>query len=500
MRSFKKMSASGFTRVPPALQAEFAVLLRRLALAILVSGLLFIAHLFYTGRAEPRNMVAVVMVLLAIIAYRDLAGARINRGFFMLVWGLWLTVCIFSFFIAGLRTPALLALPVLLVMTAWFQGAHAATAMVGLTTVVGVALAAAEYQGWLPPPAPRTAIDLLLVLTIVTVITSVVAVTMSSSFYRHYAAEEALATELRQRIDELNASEKALRELNEELEARVSQRTEEYQAANQSLREAMERLEQTQTELVQSEKLASLGSMVAGVSHELGTPLGNALLVSTTMQHHLDEIDTGLESGSLSKAQLRDSLGQAAEAARLMSRNVERAIGLVRSFKQTAVDQASQQRRSFDLAAVIDDTIASLRPQYKRAPWELRIDVAPGITLDSYPGPLEQIIINLVSNSVRHGFDGRERGCVIIAGQREGRDEILITVTDDGNGIAATDVGRVFDPFFTTKLGQGGSGVGLNIVHRIATTVLGGSITVRSALGQGTTFVLKIPQRAPHQD
>ena len=236
------------------------------------------------------------------------------------------------------------------------------------------------------------------------------------------------------------------------------------------------------------------------VAMRANVPLGNALLVSTTMQHHLDEIDTGPESGSLSKAQLRDSLGQAAEAARLMSRNVERAIGLVRSFKQTAVDQASQQRRSFDLAAVIDDTIASLRPQYKRAPWELRIDVAPGITLDSYPGPLEQIIINLVSNSVRHGFDGRERGCVIIAGQREGRDEILITVTDDGNGIAATDVGRVFDPFFTTKLGQGGSGVGLNIVHRIATTVLGGSITVRSALGQGTTFVLKIPQRAPHQD
>ena len=489
---------------PPAFRAESAVLLKRLLLVLAVGTLLFIAKLILTDRFVPRNLLPLMMAIVMFLAYRELAAGRIKRGMIVMSWGLWLSICAFSFAVAGLRTPGLYGLPVLLMIAAWAQGPRAVLYMAAATLVVFGALAVADYQGWLPPPVPRTSFDLLQIFGVVTAVAAALVATLAANFQRHFSTEQALAEELRQRIAELNASEAALRELNDALETRVKERTDSYQRANASLLEAMERLERTRDELVQSEKLAALGSMVAGVSHELSSPLGNALLVATTLQHQLGELDASIAGGALTQRQFKEAVDEAGEAARLVSRNVERAIGLVSSFKQTAVDQASQQRRVFDLATVVGDTIASLRPQYKRDPWQMSIDVASDIVLDSYPGPLEQIIVNLVSNSIRHGFDGRTSGCITLSGRLAaadagGAEHVVITVADDGNGIAAEDLGRVFDPFFTTKLGHGGSGVGLNLVHRIATTILGGSIAVRSEPGQGATFTLRIPRRAPGQ-
>jgi signal transduction histidine kinase len=138
-----------------------------------------------------------------------------------------------------------------------------------------------------------------------------------------------------------------------------------------------------------------------------------------------------------------------------------------------------------------------LRPQFKRTPWEIEIDVAPEILMDSFPGPLEQIVINLVTNSIRHGFEGRDHGCVRIVGRSQSPGWVTLLVVDDGIGISPAHLGRVFDPFFTTKLGQGGSGFGLSLVYRIATSVLGGSISVKSEVGRGAEFMLTIPAVAP---
>jgi signal transduction histidine kinase len=203
----------------------------------------------------------------------------------------------------------------------------------------------------------------------------------------------------------------------------------------------------------------------------------------------------------LSRTQIVDFFVDGREMVNLTNRAIERAIELVDAFKQVAIDQTSERRRRFDLPTVIEETIATLRPGFKHEPWQIEIDVPQGIEMDSYPGPLEQIVVNLVLNSIRHGFEGRNHGKVTIGGHRETRADIdsaqiVLTFADDGVGIAPENLGRVFDPFFTTRLGQGGSGIGLHISHRIATTVLGGNIAVESVPGSGTVFTLTVPQRA----
>jgi signal transduction histidine kinase len=245
--------------------------------------------------------------------------------------------------------------------------------------------------------------------------------------------------------------------------------------------------------------------MVAGVSHELNTPLGNVKLATSALRERIDEITRRDGRNDLSRAQVRDFLRDGRELIDLANHSIERAIDLVTHFKQVAVDQTSERRRQFDLASVINGTIATLRPSFKKEPWVINVDVPDDIQMDSYPGPLEQIVINLVLNSIRHGFDGRDAGCITIqgacdVGARNFSGTVVLKFIDDGIGIPAHHLDRVFDPFFTTKLGKGGSGIGLNITHRIATTLLGGSIKVESRFGSGSTgstFTLSMPLRAP---
>ena len=265
---------------------------------------------------------------------------------------------------------------------------------------------------------------------------------------------------------------------------------------------ALQNLEQTRAELAQSERLAALGSMVAGISHELNTPLGNALLAASSMNEGLKGLDKKVHAGALTKSHLVQTVKATSEAADLVLNNVVRASDLVRSFKQAAVDQTSQHRRVFDLATTINDTLTSLRPSFKHEPWQFTLDLPNGVEMDSCPGPLGQVIVNLVLNSIRHGFEGRAQGQISIRAHTESGKAgkpgvVVLELADDGAGIRKEHLGRVFDPFFTTKLGKGGSGLGLNIVHGIATNTLGGSIQVYSEWGEGTRFVLRIPQNLP---
>jgi PAS domain S-box-containing protein len=277
--------------------------------------------------------------------------------------------------------------------------------------------------------------------------------------------------------------------LNVDLEERVVQRTAELTAA-------LETLQRAQQELVQAEKLAALGSLVAGVAHELNTPIGNALMAASTLSGVTREFASVLEQGALKRSQLESFMTRAREGAQLVERSLNRAADLVNSFKQVAVDQSSERRRPFDLGEVVGEVIDTLRPNLKRLPWQIEVEIPEGIELQSYPGPLGQIIINLVMNATMHAFEGRSSGRVRVTGGRCGDDKVELRCADDGIGIPAETVGRIFDPFFTTKLGKGGSGLGLSITHRLVTQVLGGQVSVESS-SAGTAFTLRLPCSAP---
>jgi two-component system NtrC family sensor kinase len=279
------------------------------------------------------------------------------------------------------------------------------------------------------------------------------------------------------------------------LEKRVDERTRELRTVNQTLLGTLEQLQQTQHHLVQSEKLAALGSLVAGVAHELNTPIGNGLTVSTSLCDSCDDMKQQLAQG-LTRTALDKFMRDIDEGTQLVSRNLAKASELVSSFKQVAMDRTSAQRRKFSLAALLTETRLTLSPAFKRTPYLVEIEAADECWMDSYPGPLGQVITNLLNNTLVHAFEGRNHGRVCISVQKQS-DYVEILVEDDGVGIPEENLSRIFDPFFTTKLGAGGNGLGMHIVHNIVTRILGGDIRLHSELGRGTIFTLALPLVAP---
>lgn len=291
-------------------------------------------------------------------------------------------------------------------------------------------------------------------------------------------------------------AEASILKLNQDLESRVEERTQELKHSNQELEETIATLNRTMNQLVHSEKLAALGSLVAGVSHELNTPIGNALMASSSLRDFTLEIQTQLQQGNMKKSSLERFLEDTIAASGITERNLERASELITSFKQVATDQSSSQRREFSLQHLTEEILLTLHPQTKKVPVEIETEIPEGIVLDSYPGPLGQILNNLVLNAIVHAFPDEQPGTIRISGTNFGG-MVSIFVRDDGVGIEKSAIKRLFDPFYTTRLGQGGSGLGLHIVHNLATEVLGGSIKVSSLPGEGTSFTLTIPESAP---
>jgi PAS domain S-box-containing protein len=292
-----------------------------------------------------------------------------------------------------------------------------------------------------------------------------------------------------QDITERLRAEAALQELNTTLDARVQARTRELEAALGTLRQA-------QDELVRNEKMVALGSLVAGLAHELNTPIGNAVMVASTLAGRQQEFEAAM-AGGLRRSALQSFLAGSREAAEVLERNLRRAAELIGSFKQIAVDQSSYQRRNFEVAEVVQEIAVALRPTLRRSGVTLVDETPPGLQLDSYPGPLGQVLINLVNNAVVHAFEGGAAGRVHIGAERLAGDRVGVWVADDGRGIASEHLRQVFDPFFTTKLGQGGSGLGLHIVYTLVTGLLGGRIDVQSTPGQGSCFRIELPCTAP---
>jgi len=294
--------------------------------------------------------------------------------------------------------------------------------------------------------------------------------------------------------------EKTIEELlvkaNNELEQRVINRTSELALINVSLEKANQDLKRTQDELIQHEKMTALGVLIAGVSHEMNTPLGNSITASSSMRDEVVKFETELENGGITKTRLKTFNQYIHHGLDLLTRNLDRAIEQLNHFKQVSVDQASEQLRSFELSSVVSDNVAMLDPQFKYTPHRIVVDIPSGIYLENYPGALGQVVTNLALNSLVHGFSNDMKGVVTITAEIENYDQIKLVVSDNGKGIPKKNLDRIFDPFFTTRMGQGGSGLGLNIVFNIVKSTLLGSIHVESEESNYTKFTIIFPFNA----
>jgi PAS domain S-box-containing protein len=298
------------------------------------------------------------------------------------------------------------------------------------------------------------------------------------------------------REEELRRHREHLEELVAARTAELLQAKEEAEHINEELTTALDNLSLTQEELVRRDKLAALGALVAGVAHELNTPIGNSLVMASSMSERTAELRRDMNSG-LRRSALESYLKEAASADEVVVRNLTRAAALVASFKHIAADSASSQRARFVLGDPIAQLLQPLDADLREHGLTLEEDVDHMLEMDSYPGPLSQALHNLIENSIVHGFDGRTSGTITLSARDGGNGELVIEVSDTGAGIPAANLPRIYDPFFTTRLGSGGSGLGLYITHNIVTGVLGGRIDASSVEGEGARFTLRLPKVAP---
>lgn len=267
--------------------------------------------------------------------------------------------------------------------------------------------------------------------------------------------------------------------------------------AREEAEQALTELRSAQESLIQAETMASLGQLVAGVAHEINTPIGIGLTAASHIGEQAQILRDRFAGGVLRKSDFVEFLDGLGESARLLMANIDRAASLVQSFKQVAVDQSSGDRRLFDLGGYIDEILFSLRPRLKRTRLTVLVECADNLMMDSFPGALGQVLTNLVINAIVHAYGDGGAGTIRIAGQADGADRVRVDFMDDGIGIPPEHLPKVFDPFFTTKRGRGGSGLGLHIVFNTVTGPLGGTVTVQSWPGQGTRFTLVLPRGAP---
>ncbi len=271
----------------------------------------------------------------------------------------------------------------------------------------------------------------------------------------------------------------------------------ELEAAKNAAEKALAELRIAQDNLIQSEKMASLGSLVAGISHEINTPIGSCITVASSMSERTDQFQQILDSGKIRRADLVSFVETMGEASDILNKSLTVAAELIQNFKQVAVDQTTSKRRGFDLERVITEIASTLQPVVKKTPHRLELDIHDNIPMDSYPGPLGQVVTNIVNNALVHAFADKDHGTIMISSKLTDDSSVSLVISDDGCGIPKTHLKRIFDPFFTTKMGSGGTGLGLNVTYNIVTNLLGGTISVTSAQGQGSSFTITLPRVAP---
>ena len=275
------------------------------------------------------------------------------------------------------------------------------------------------------------------------------------------------------------------------------QADDDLRASKEKAETALIELSETQKNLIDSERLAALGGLVAGVAHEVNNPIGISLTVASSLARRADQFEGELKSDvPLRRSQLEEFVTASRDAARQLVANLLRAAELIQSFKQVAVDRSHAERRQFNLDEATGQIIASLRPVLKKAPITVAVDVPAGLTVDGYPGSYGQILTNLFLNAANHAFPAGQAGTIAITAKPQGEDDIEIVFADNGTGMTPDVQRQAFDPFFTTRRNDGGTGLGLHIVHNLVTQQLSGRMMLESGPGQGTTFRIIMPRAA----
>lgn len=271
----------------------------------------------------------------------------------------------------------------------------------------------------------------------------------------------------------------------------------EIRSARDAAEAALHHLQETQASLIEAEKLAALGRLVAGVAHEINNPVGTSLTVASALEHKSAMFAAEVARGELKRSSLHEFLGVVEDASVLLVANLKRAAELVQSFKQAAVDKSYLDQRHFDLDEFTGQLLAQLRPALPKNNITLNVDSEAGLTMDSYPGPYGQVVTNLFLNSVMHAFPDGKGGTINIRISASGVEHAKILVSDDGCGMSLDVRRQAFDPFFTTRRDGGRIGLGLHIVHNIVTNRLGGELHLESSPGDGTRILIVLPRVAP---
>jgi signal transduction histidine kinase len=286
--------------------------------------------------------------------------------------------------------------------------------------------------------------------------------------------------------------------VHESLERKVKERTIEIEDKNEELRQQKEELEttldylrRTQEQLIESEKMAALGGLVAGVAHEINTPVGIGVTAASSLQDEIRKMNALYENDEINRKDFKEFLESVDCAALLIQKNLERMAELIQSFKQVSVDQVSEQQRGFNFKSYLDDIIRSLYPKFKQKDVVFNIECDEGLELNSFPGVYAQIFTNLMLNSLTHGFRDREQGKITIHASLKNH-MLRIEYLDDGKGISKKDLPHIFEPFFTSDNHQG-TGLGLNIVYNLVKQKLHGSLSCESEPGKGVLFRIELP-------
>lgn len=302
--------------------------------------------------------------------------------------------------------------------------------------------------------------------------------------------------ELEAEILERKRIEEEVRTLNAELEHRVEERTVELRIANQELLQSLETLRKAQEQLIQSEKMAALGGLVAGIAHEINTPVGVSITAASHLEQQTKELVTHYHNNTMRRSELEHYLNVAEQVSRMLLINLQLAADQIQIFKQVAVDQTSSERRFFNLKNYLNDVLLSLHPKLRNTQYTITINCPDTLNLDSYPGAFSQIVRNLVLNSLIHGFEHQEQGEITLDVTLQA-ESLQLRYTDNGKGIGKEEIPRIFEPFYTTKRGHGGSGLGLHIVYNLVTQQLQGTIMCESQPGAGATFLIQMPLSIP---
>jgi signal transduction histidine kinase len=296
--------------------------------------------------------------------------------------------------------------------------------------------------------------------------------------------------------DEVGAMARAVEVFRENAVAKRATE-DELRASKEKAESALLELNAAQQNLIDAERLAALGGLVAGVAHEVNNPIGISLTVASSFARRSDQFDAEIRSGAtLRRSQLEEFVRSSRDASQQLVANLHRAGELIQSFKQVAVDRSHAERRQFSLDEATDQIIASLRPVLKKAPISLSVDVPAGLLVDGFPGSYGQILTNLFLNAANHAFSDGRSGAITISARQRGNDDIEIIFADNGAGMTPDVQRQAFDPFFTTRRNEGGTGLGLHIVYNLVTQQLGGRMMLESRLGQGTTFRIIMPRAA----